>query len=198
MPPSLAILGGTGAEGFGLACRFSHAGLPVLIGSRDLAKAQAAASQLPNATGLLNPNAASQANIVILTVPSAARLGTIESIRDHLRPGTILVDTTVHMQGPPPPPPQVPVPLVAAFHTVSAHLLQQSSQPLDSDILLCGDDPTAKAAVSDLIRLLPGARPVDAGPMKNAPLLESLAVLLIRLNRVHGVKHSGVRITGLP
>lgn len=193
---SVAILGGTGAEGFGLALLFSHAGLPVLIGSRDLAKAQAAAARLPNATGLLNPEAASQAGIVILTVPAAARFDTIESIREHLRPGTILVDTTVHMQGPPPPPPQVPV--VAAFHTVSAHLLQQSAQPLDSDILLCGDDPAAKAAVADLIRLLPGARPIDAGPLKNAPLLESLALLLIRLNRVHGVKHSGVRITGLP
>ena len=192
---SLAILGGTGAEGFGLALRFSHAGLPVMIGSRDLAKAQAAASQLPNATGLLNPDAASQATIVILTVPAAGRFDTIESIREHLRPGTIVVDTSVHVQGPPPPPPQIPV--IAAFHTVSAHLLQQP-QPLDSDILLCGDDLEAKAAVADLIRILPGARPVDAGLYKNAPLLESLAVLLIRLNRLHGVKHSGVRITGLP
>lgn len=192
---SIAILGGTGAEGFGLALRFSHAGLPVMIGSRDLAKAQAAASQLPNATGLLNPDAASQATIVILTVPAAGRFDTIESIREHLRPGTIVVDTSVHVQGPPPPPPQIPV--IAAFHTVSAHLLQQP-QPLDSDILLCGDDLEAKAAVADLIRILPGARPVDAGLYKNAPLLESLAVLLIRLNRLHGVKHSGVRITGLP
>jgi predicted dinucleotide-binding enzyme len=195
MPTSLAILGGTGAEGFGLALRFSHAGLPVMIGSRDLAKAQAAASQLPNATGLLNAEAASQATIVILTVPAAGRFDTIESIREHLRPGTIVVDTSVHVQGPPPPPPQIPV--IAAFHTVSAYLLQQP-QPLDSDILLCGDDLEAKAAVADLIRILPGARPVDAGPYKTAPLLESLAVLLIRLNRLHGVKHSGVRITGLP
>jgi predicted dinucleotide-binding enzyme len=195
MPTSLAILGGTGAEGFGLALRFSHAGLPVMIGSRDLAKAQAAASQLPNATGLLNPDAASQATIVILTVPAAGRFDTIESIREHLRPGTIVVDTSVHVQGPPPPPPQIPV--IAAFHTVSAYLLQQP-QPLDSDVLLCGDDLEAKAAVAELIRVLPGARPVDAGPYKTAPLLESLAVLLIRLNRLHGVKHSGVRITGLP
>jgi hypothetical protein len=196
MPATVAILGGTGAEGLGLAQRFARAGLQVLIGSRDAARAQAAAAQIPNATGLLNRDAASRADVIIVAVPAAARFDTLESIRDHLRPGAIVIDATVQVQGPPRQPP--PVPVVAAFQTVSAHLLQNLDQPLDSDILLCGDDPAAKAAAADLIRLLPGARPVDAGPLGNAPLLESLAVLLIRLNRVHKIKHSGVRITGLP
>ncbi len=200
MPHNIALLGGTGPEGFGLALRFSGAGLRVLIGSRDLARAQTAAGRIPGATGLLNPDAAAQAEFVILTVPAAARSSTLESVRNRLRPGTIVVDTTVHI----PPAPFVPVDLpsgvhlVAAFHTVSAHLLAQPERPLDSDVLLCGDDPAAKSAVSDLIRLLPGARPVDAGPLQNTPLLEAVTSLLIAINRRYKIKHSGVRITGLP
>jgi hypothetical protein len=197
MLPTLAILGGTGGEGLGLALRFAHAGLRVLIGSRDLARAQAAAAQVPNATGLLNPDAAAQAEVVILAVPRAGRLDCLP----YLRPGTIAIDTTVSI---PPDLTAAPlvapagVSLVAAFHTVSAVLLRQLDHPLDSDILLCGDDPAAKNAVSDLIRLLPGARPVDAGPLKNAPLLESVTSLLLAINRRYKVKHCGVRITGLP
>ena len=197
MPALLAILGGTGAEGFGLALRFAHAGLPILIGSRDLARAQAAAARVPNATGLLNAAAAARADIIILTVPRSARLDCLP----YLRPGVIVIDATVAV---PPDPTAAPLPvpagvsLVAAFHTVSAVLLQQLDHPLDSDILLCGDDAAAKAAVSELIGLLPGARPVDAGPLKIAPLLESLTSLLIAINGRYKVKHSGIRITGLP
>jgi len=199
--PTVAILGGTGAEGFGLALRFTQAGVRILIGSRDLARAQTVAARLSNATGLLNPDAARGAEVVILTVPAAARAATFESVRDNLRPRTILVDTTVHI---PPDPAAAPLPvpdgvfLVAAFQTVSAYLLQQPDTPLDSDILLCGDSPEAKSAVGDLIRLLPGARPVDAGPLKNTPLLECLTSLLIAINRRYKIKHGGVRITGLP
>jgi len=97
MSPTLAILGGTGAEGFGLALRFAHAGLRVLIGSRDLARAQAAAAKIPHAVGLLNPDAAAQASTIFLTIPASAQIPTLESIRDRLQPGAILVDATVHI-----------------------------------------------------------------------------------------------------
>jgi NADPH-dependent F420 reductase len=201
VPPTVAIIGGTGAEGLGLALRFSRAGCRVLIGSRDLARAQAGAARVPGATGLLNVAAAAQAEFVVLTVPATKRVHALDSVRDHLRPGAILIDTSVHIPPDPAAEPLRPPPgvaLVVAFQTVSAQLLQDAGRPLDSDVLLCGDDAAAKAGVAALIHLLPGARPVDAGPLKSAPLLESLASLLIAINRRYKVKHSGVRITGLP
>src|SRR6185295_9419162 len=104
MPRPIAIIGGTGAEGFGLALRFAHAGAAVHIGSRDLAKAQAAAQRIrdaqPGATveGALNPDAVAAAEIAILTVPLAAQIPTLKSVRASFRPGTILVDATVPLE----------------------------------------------------------------------------------------------------
>ncbi len=216
MPKTIAVVSGTGAEGFGLASRLAKAGLRVLVGSRDAGKAQDAARRIGAAEGMQNADAVREADIVILTVPLTAQIPTLKSLRESFRPGAILVDATVPLeaaiggrvsrpltlwdgsaaqQAARYTPPGVAV--TAAFHTLSADLLAQLDQPIDSDVLLCGDDATAKAAVSELIALLPGARAIDAGPLENARLIESAAALVISLNIRHKVKHAGLRITGL-
>lgn len=217
MPQTIAILGGTGAEGFGLASRFARAGARIVIGSRDLQRAQSAAARIPGAEGRLNPAAAAGASIVILTVPLAAQIATLKSVRDRLQPGAILIDATVPLEASiggrvsrtvalwsgsaaQQAAQQAPegVRVAAAFHTLSAELLADLDRPVDSDVLFCADHADAKAAVRELIAMLPGARAVDAGPLENARLIESLAALLISLNIRHKVKGSGIKITGLP
>ncbi|MBI3667115.1 MAG: NADPH-dependent F420 reductase [Acidobacteria bacterium] len=212
----MAIVGGTGAEGSGLAQRLARAGARVLIGSRDLRRAEAAAARIPRAEGRLNADAAREADIVILTVPLEAQISTLKSLKASFRPGAVLVDTTVPLEAAvggrltrtlglwagsaaEQAARHVPdgVAVVAAFHSVSASLLAEIDTSLESDVLLCGDSAEAKAAVREVIEMLPGARAVDAGPLENARLLESLAALLISLNIRYKVKHTGVRITGL-
>ncbi len=214
---TVALLGGTGPEGFGLASRFARAGARIVIGSRDLQKAQSAAARIPGAEGRLNPDAAAAAPVVILTVPLAAQIATLKSVRDRLQPGAILIDATVPLEASiggrvsrtvalwsgsaaQQAAHQVPegVRVAAAFHTLSAELLADLGRPVDSDVLFCADHSDAKAAVRDLIAMLPGARAIDAGPLENARLIESLAALLISLNIRHKAKGSGIKITGLP
>ena len=222
MPRKVAIIGGTGAEGFGLALRFACAGAQIRIGSRDLEKAHAAAQRIleivPHAevAGGLNPDAVADSGIAILTVPLAAQVATLKSVRGSFHSGTILVDATVPLEaavggsvGRPlalyagsaaqQAARNVPdtVPVVAAFHSLSADLLANLDHPIDSDILICGDKAEAKAAVVELIKMLPGARAVDAGPLENARMVENLTALLISLNVRKKAQHAGVRITGL-
>ena len=218
---TIGIIGGSGAEGTALALRFGKAGARVLIGSRELTKAQEAARRIAtnvgaNVEGRTNPDAAAEAEIVVLTVPLAAQAGIMKSIRDSLRPGTILVDATVPLevaiggrvsrtvalwdgsaaqQAARLTPDGVHV--VAAFHGLSAHALADLDRPVDCDVLLCGDNAEAKAIVAELTRLIPGARAVDAGGLDNARYLECVAALLISLNLRHKVKEAGIRITGL-
>jgi NADPH-dependent F420 reductase len=137
-------------------------------------------------------------------------------VRASLRPGTILVDATVPLEvaiggrlshplalfagsAAQQAARHVPegVRVVAAFHSLSAELLARADAPIESDVLMCGDDAEAKAVVRELIETIPGARAVDAGPLENARLVENVAALLVSLNLRHKVKHSGVRITGL-
>jgi 8-hydroxy-5-deazaflavin:NADPH oxidoreductase len=221
MQTTVAVVGGTGAEGSGLALRFAHAGVRVRIGSRDVEKALdtakriAAQTNTAEVTGHTNADAPAGAGIVILTVPLSAQVETLKSIRGSLAPGAILVDTTVPLEiaiggrvsrtltlwdgsaaqqaarllpG---------VPIVAAFHGLSAEALAKLDQPLDGDTLICGDSAEAKAAVTQLAAMIPGVRAIDAGALDNARLLESAAALLISLNLRHKVKGSGIRITGL-
>lgn len=221
METTVAVVGGTGAEGRGLALRFAHAGVRVRIGSRDLEKAQDAArrigEQTPAAevTGHTNADAAAGAGIVVLTVPLSAQVDTLKSIRGSLAPGAILVDTTVPLEiaiggrvsriltlwdgsAAQQAARLVPgVPVVAAFHGLSAEALAKLDHPLDGDTLICGDSAEAKAAVTQLAAMIPGVRAIDAGALDNARLLESAAALLISLNLRHKVKGSGIRITGL-
>jgi 8-hydroxy-5-deazaflavin:NADPH oxidoreductase len=221
MQTTVAVVGGTGAEGSGLALRFAMAGVRVRIGSRNLERAEDAARRISGTTGYTitghtNEDAVSNAGIVVLTVPLSAQVETLKSIRGSIAPGAILVDTTVPLEiaiggrlsrtltlwdgsaaqqaarllpG---------VPVVAAFHALSAEALSKPDHPLDCDTLICGDNAEAKAAVAQLAAMIPGVRAIDAGPLENARLLESAAALLISLNLRHKVKGSGMRITGLP
>jgi 8-hydroxy-5-deazaflavin:NADPH oxidoreductase len=222
MQQVVAVVGGTGAEGSGLALRFAKAGLRVLIGSRNVDKGQAVArkiaAQAGNAdvTGHTNPDAVSKAPIVILTVPLSSQVEILKSIRANFVSGAILVDATVPLeiaiggrlsrtvtlwdgsaaqQAARLAPPGILV--VATFHLLSAESLARLEQPLDCDALICGDNAEAKATVSQLAQMIPGVRAIDAGPLENARYLESSAALLIALNLRHKVNHSGIRITGL-
>ena len=219
----IAIVGGTGQEGFGLALRWAQAGESVIIGSRDPARATASASELkkviPDAAveGLANPEAVAQAKVVVLTVPLAAQIATLQSIRGRLQPGTVLVDATVPLEkalggrlsrviqlwdgsaaeqtarcvG-------KQVRVVGAFHCLSAEALRDLEHPVDSDVLITGDSRDARAVVSALVAKIPGARAVDLGPLDNSRYAEQLAALLINLNLRHRVSASGIRFTGIP
>jgi NADPH-dependent F420 reductase len=218
----IAVVGGTGAEGSGLAVRFARAGARVLIGSRAADKAQAAAQRIAalagagEVTGHTNPDAVAGAGIVVLTVPLSAQVEILKSIRGSFPPGAILVDATVPLeiaiggrlsrtltlwdgsaaqQAARLAPDGVPV--VAAFHGLSAEALMKLDEPLDCDTLMCGDSAEAKSAVGELAAMIPGVRAIDAGPLDNARLVENAAALLISLNLRHKVKHSGIRITGI-
>ena len=217
---TIAIIGGAGELGFGLALRFARAGAKVVIGSRDEAKAQEAATRVKAAiggadvSGLGNPEAAAKGTLVILAVPFSAQAATLKSIKPALKTA-ILVDTTVPLAATIGGRPTrmlgiwegsaaqaarelVPgVPVVSAFHNVSAGVLQDLSATPDCDILICGDDAAAKERVAALVKLIPGLRPVDAGALEMSRIVESLTALLIALNRRHKVHHCGLRITGM-
>jgi 8-hydroxy-5-deazaflavin:NADPH oxidoreductase len=207
---AIAIVGGTGAEGIALALRFARAGALVRIGSRTPERARAAARLIAetagagNVEGFENADAVREAGVVVLTVPADAQIDTLEALRGTtFRPGATLVDATVRLKS------EMNSALIAAehvptdvrvasaFHTLSAELLKNLDEPIDSDVLICSDDPEAKAVVTGLVTMLSGARPIDAGGLKNSRLIENTVRLLIALNRSHKVKHSGIRITGI-
>ena len=217
----IAIIGGAGELGFGLALRWAHAGEDIRIGSRDAAKAQQAAARI-SATivgakvgGFDNAQAASEASIVVLAVPFSAQAGILKSIKGALK-NAVLVDASVPLAAVVGGRPTrmlgvwegsaaqqaaglVPgVPVVSAFHNVSAETLHDFSLTLDCDILICGDDAAAKERLSALVNLIPGLRPVDAGPLEMSRVVESMTALMISLNRRYKTHHSGIRITGLP
>jgi NADPH-dependent F420 reductase len=203
------MIGGTGAEGMALALRFARAGSHVRIGSRTMERAQAAARLVTEKAGagkvegFENSEAVREAGVMVLTVPPEAQIDTLKSLATSFRRGAILVDATVRLQS------DVNSAIVAAesvpdsvkvasaFHTLSAGLVSNLDASIDSDVLICADDPEAKAAAMALVEMLPGARPVDAGGLKKSRLIENTVQLLIALNRAHKVKHAGIRITGL-
>jgi NADPH-dependent F420 reductase len=217
---TIAIIGGSGELGYGLALRFAQAGQNVLIGSRDEKKAQEAAQRVkaavPNATvaGLDNAAAAAQAGIVILAVPFSAQAAILKSSRAMLK-NAVLVDTTVPLAASVGGRPTrllgvwegsaaqaardlMPgTPVLSAFHNVSAQALHDLSAKLDCDVLICGDDATAKERLSGLVKLIPGLRPLDAGPLEMSRIVEGITALLISLNRRYNVHQSGIRITGV-
>jgi NADPH-dependent F420 reductase len=214
---SVAILGGSGAEGGGLALRFAAAGYKVVIGSREAAKAQDAARKiaecLPKAQiyGADNQSAAGQADIVVLTVPFGAQRSTLESVRQQLQ-GKILVDVTVPLVPPKVSQVQLPaehsaaigaqkllgenVKVVSAFQNVSAHQLEHLGEPVDCDVLVCGDDKEAREAVVQLARDA-GMIAWHGGVLANSVAAEALTSVLIFMNRRYKVPGTGIRITGL-
>ncbi len=217
------MIGGTGDEGYGLALRWAKKGYEVMIGSRDAEKARSAANKIKDAagrnsrvTGLVNPEAASKADVVVVTVPFAALIDTIKSIRGSLRPGQIVVNVTVPLEtalgGSATRTVEVwdgsagalasrllpkEVRLVSAFNNVSAEMLNDLSRDVDCDVLVCGGDGEAKKTVIDLAKAIPGVRALDAGPLENSRTVEQLTALLVSLNIRYGVKTAGLRITGV-
>ena len=214
----IAVLGGTGKEGSGLAARWAHAGYDVVIGSRQQEKAERVAAEVNELLGhelirgMLNPDAAAQADIAVLTVPYAAHKPSLESVRDQLQ-GKIMVDVTVPMQPPNVTEAFVPpggsaaqeaqallgdgVRVVAAFQHISHTHLKDITHPIDSDVLVCGDDDQAKEEVIALI-VAAGMRGIDAGKLANAVALESFTPVLISINKRYKIKNAGLKIAGLP
>jgi NADPH-dependent F420 reductase len=217
--PRIAILGGTGRQGSGLALRWANAGYAVIIGSRQAEKAENAAAEL-NAEqtggqirGLSNPEAATQADIAVLTVPYTVHRTMLSGLRHQLQ-GKILVDVTVPLK-----PPQVThvhlpedgpasvqaqailgagVRVVAALQNVSEHNLRDPERTIDCDVLVCGDDAQAKAQVIELVQSLdPALRSFDAGPLANAVVVESLTPVLIGLGKQFRRLRVGIRVTGI-
>ena len=217
---TIAIIGGAGELGLGLALRLAQAGAKIVIGSRDEAKAKDAATRVKDAVpeadvaGSSNVAAAAQATVVILAVPFSAQAAILKTIRPSLKTA-ILVDATVPLAATVGGKPTrllgvwegsaaqaardlLPgVPVVSAFHNVSADVLQDLAAKPDCDVLICGDDAAAKERVSALVALIQGLRPLDAGPLEMSRIVEGLTALLISLNRRYKVHHSGIRITGI-
>jgi 8-hydroxy-5-deazaflavin:NADPH oxidoreductase len=213
---SVPIIGGTGALGFALALRLTSAGVPVVIGSRDPARALEAAGRVGDgAQGLVNAEAAASGPIVLLCVPFRSQSETLTNLKNVLEPGQILVDATVPLaaavsgratrllgvpQGSAAQQAQEMAPdgveVVSALHTISAPVCSDLEQELDEDVLIAGDSRQAKRRVAALVRMISGLRPVDAGRLEVARYIEGLTPLLISINARNKV-HSGIRVTGL-
>jgi NADPH-dependent F420 reductase len=217
---TIAIVGGTGPEGSGLALRWARAGETIIIGSRDPQRAADAAAKLRektggNISGTENKDACESAAIVVLTIPFEVQAEMLKHIKPALRPGQVLVDATVPLAGAVGGRPTrtlgvwqgsaaqqaaelVPegVSVVAAFHSVSSELLAQDGA-VDCDVIVCGDDKAANRKIRELARKIPGVRSLDGGKLENARIVEQITALLIGFN-IRSKGHSGLRITGLP
>lgn len=212
----IAVLGGSGKEGSGLAMRWAHAGHTVVIGSRDPEKAQRAADELNLALGgaavqgASNTSAAASADVVVLTVPYAAHKDTLVSVKDALA-GKVVIDVTVPINTADFLRVMVPAGgsaskeaqalldngarVVSAFQNISATHLKKLDAVVDCDVLVCGDDDTAKQIAMRLVADT-GMKAWDAGPLDNAVVVEGLTTVLLGINRRHKVKGAGIRITG--
>jgi hypothetical protein len=221
MAHRIALVGGTGPEGRGLATRFAKAGHEVVIGSRDAARgaevaaelAQSLAGSAPGATtvtGSDNETAVDGADIVVVVVPYSAHRPTLEGLGAALD-GKIVVDAVVPVffeKGPRPidveagsateeakqilPDARV----IGAFHNLSAEVLLEPNEPLDADVLVTGGDQEAKAVVMALANEIDGARAVDAGPLRFSRFVEGITILLIGINGRYKT-HSGIQVAGL-
>jgi NADPH-dependent F420 reductase len=216
-PFSICVVGGTGAEGSGLALRWAHAGHRVTIGSRDAGKARETARELNAILGAERISAAESragvaaADIVVLTVPFAAQMPTLSGLKDELR-GKILVDVTVPLVPPKVSRVQLPpsdscvvavqqmlgdaVRVVSAFQNVSAHRLKDLKCTIECDVLVASDDKEARA-IGIALAEAAGLRGIDIGPLANSVVAESLTSALIWINRTYKIPDAGIRITGL-
>jgi NADPH-dependent F420 reductase len=214
----IAILGGTGEQGPGLALRWAMAGEEIIIGSRNRERAEKVAAELNSELGqsriqgMENSEAAAGAEIVVLTVPYTAHLGTLESVKAQLQ-GKILVDVSVALD--PENPRRMKMPpagsateeaqeflgpatkVVAAFQNIAAHSLRDVKHHIDSDVLVAGNDAEAKKTVMALVAKM-GLHSYDVGPAESARVVEGLTSILIRLNIRYKAKGGGIRLTGLP
>lgn len=215
----IAILGGTGEQGPGLALRWATAGETVIIGSRQKEKGEKVAVELNQELGkdLLqgtdNVTAAAEADIAVLTVPYSAHVVTLESVKEHLK-GKIFVEVSVPLDpenarrvimptagsaseeaqqvlGP-------DVQVVCALQNISAHLLRDMHAEIDCDVLVCGHKDARPTVMKLIDKLGSGIRSISAGPLEAARQIEPITALLIRLNILNKVHSAGIRITGLP
>jgi NADPH-dependent F420 reductase len=225
---SVAIIGGTGDEGFGLALRLAMGGEQVVIGSRAEERGQAAADKARDILGIgtgsgtrgeisgtSNQEAAAACDVVIVTVPYAGQAEIYRSIKDSIPSGAVVCDATSPLATAVGRPAwQVITPwegsaaeqakailrkdvsLVSAFHTVSAEALQDLDRTMEGDVLVCGADAEAKAAVGALVERIPNLRWVDAGVLSMARIVERLTAILVSVNRSYGIKEAGLRLTG--
>jgi NADPH-dependent F420 reductase len=218
MTKTVAVLGGTGNEGPGLARLWATSGrYEVLIGSRQAEKGKAVADKLNEQLGrnlilgMANEDAARAANLCVLTVPYSAHGPTLTALADILQ-GKILIDVTVPLK--PPNVSRVNIPpggsagrearailgdgvrVVSAFQNISATHLSPGADHIDCDVLVCGDDTAAKAEAIALAEAA-GMRGIDAGPLQNAVVVEGLTAVLIGINTRYKVKGAGIKITGL-
>jgi 8-hydroxy-5-deazaflavin:NADPH oxidoreductase len=214
--PILAIIGGTGTLGSGLARRLAAAGYPIIIGSRSAQKAAEAARALPKPAdgpiprGATNAEAAKAGDLILLTVPWASQAQILDEIAPHVK-GKLVIDTTVPLV--PPKVARVQLPpehsaavaaqkrlgegarVVAAFHNVAAHKLPEDA-PVDCDVLVFGDDPKDREVAMALV-VAAGLRGVHGGPLANSVAAEALTSVLIGINRNYKVDGAGIRITGI-
>ena len=212
---TIAILGGTGDLGTGLAIRWSRAGHRIVIGSRRLEKAQAAVDNLAKispqtpAVPMENADAARAGDIVVLTVPAEHQVSTLDTVKDGLG-GKILIDVTAPLVPPRVGTVQLPaegsagkraqdflgddVMVVSAFQNIAAHLLQEDVQ-IECDVLVAGNKRAARDKVIELIGEA-GLTGWHAGPIENAAAAEALTSILIQINRRHDISHSGIKIVG--
>ncbi len=220
----IAIIGGTGSQGFGLALRWAIAGKSVLIGSRQASKAADAARRIKEITGhktqvegLENAEAISRTSLVVLTVPFKAQALILEKLRESFIPGHILIDVTVPLEsaiggaftrtlgvwaGSAAEQASLvagtDVQVASAFHTIGAPALRDVDKPVDCDVIVCSDSSKAKKAAKELVELIPNAGFIDGGPLTNSRTVEALTPLLIGINIRNKARSVGIRITGLP
>ncbi len=219
---NVAIIGGTGEEGFGLALRLGGAGHRVIIGSRSAEKGAGKAAEAVETLrgdarieGTTNEEAAAAGETVFVTVPYEGQADIYRAIKPSIAPGKVVIDATSPLatavggrawqvvrpwhgsaaeqakalldKG---------VRLVSAFHTIAAEALRDLEHPIESDVLVCGPDPEAKALAGSLIDDIPNLRWVDCGDLSAARIAETLTALLISINRQYKVKDAGFRIVG--
>jgi 8-hydroxy-5-deazaflavin:NADPH oxidoreductase len=213
---TVAVLGGTGKEGKGLAYRWARAGYQVLIGSRNPEKAVATAAEIiemmdgtGSVVGMSNPEAAQQGHIVVLTVPYSAHMDTLENIKEYVQ-GKLFIDVTVPLVPPKVSKVQMPaagsaaqeakqilgegVEVAAAFQNISyEHLLGNGD--VACDVLVTGTSRNARQEALKLVEAA-GLTGWDAGPIENSVVVEGLTSVLININKLYGSTHAGIKITG--
>jgi NADPH-dependent F420 reductase len=213
---NIAILGGTGKEGAGLAARWAKLGHSILIGSRDAERARAKAAELRDTAhaipivGHSNKDAAELGEMVVVALPAGGLAATLPDVREACK-GKVVVSTVVPLTFGGPrlfTPPAIgssaeevasllpEARVVGAFHHIAAHELADAEHPIECDLLICGQDAAAKETVTQLGRSM-GLRVLDVGPLTNAGPLEGITAVLATLNRRYKLKNSGIKITGV-
>jgi NADPH-dependent F420 reductase len=222
----IAIIGGTGDQGKGLALRWARSGFKITIGSRSAERAATAAEEMRALLnrdgyndgaidGSINGDAAASASIVVLTVPFAAQISTIKDIRGSIQSESVLIDVTVPLEsavgGRPARTLGVwagsaaeqcaeltpeSVQVVSAFHNVGADALADLDHEVECDVIVCGDHKSAKERTRPLVEAIPGCRYIDGGALANSRTVEAMTALLIGIN-IRYKAHTGIRITGI-